>query len=227
MTAAPSKISLTASPHESILTPPPGGGRGHTPHEILGAFYRKTMPIERIQRCGHLNNRGAVRSPRASSNADPAARKTRVSKRMCSPSTRKRGVVRQFSRGIDRVESSWLARSGLQTLEQFDSIAPRFGVRDDLLMQVVRSIREDAAAGMPLGPTYAEALAAVAVRRMVYLHSGRGPRSKLRSTAMGGDPLFLLSGPAVNRLSDPLVAPECRRLGSGSCSIGIVCARIG
>lgn len=68
-------------------------------------------------------------------------------------------------------ESSWLARSGLQANEQRVSAMPRFDVSDDLLMQIVRSIHEDAVAGMPLGPMYAEALAAAALRRVVYLEA--------------------------------------------------------
>lgn len=81
------------------------------------------------------------------------------------------------SRWLDEIESinvhfdsSWLARSGLQT-DELETLVPRFGVSDDLLLQVVRSIHEDAVAGMPSGPTYAEALAAVAIRRMFYMQA--------------------------------------------------------
>ncbi|MGU7770776.1 helix-turn-helix transcriptional regulator [Burkholderia sp. MR1-5-21] len=69
-------------------------------------------------------------------------------------------------------EPSWLARSGLPMNEQQRiSTAPRFDVSDDLLMQIVKSIHEDALAGMPLGPMYAEALGAAALRRVAYLES--------------------------------------------------------
>ncbi|UDM49005.1 helix-turn-helix domain-containing protein [Cupriavidus sp. MP-37] len=67
--------------------------------------------------------------------------------------------------------ASWLARSGLETTGRFASGTPRFDLSDDLLMHVVRSIHEDALAGMPLGPMYAEALGAAALRRMAYLES--------------------------------------------------------
>lgn len=71
---------------------------------------------------------------------------------------------------------SWLARSGLETGGQFATGPLRLDVSDDLLMQIVRSIHEDALAGMPLGPMYAEALGAAALRRMAYLESR--PRAK-------------------------------------------------
>lgn len=68
-------------------------------------------------------------------------------------------------------DSSWLARLGLETSGQFASGAPQFNLSDDLLMQIVRSIHEDALTGMPLGPMYAEALGAAALRRLAYLAS--------------------------------------------------------
>ncbi|SOY78171.1 putative transcriptional regulator, AraC family [Cupriavidus taiwanensis] len=68
-------------------------------------------------------------------------------------------------------DASWLARSGLETNGQFASGTPRFDLSDDLLMQIVRGIHEDALAGTPQGPMYAEALGAAALRRMAYLES--------------------------------------------------------
>lgn len=68
-------------------------------------------------------------------------------------------------------ESSWLVRSGLQTAEPTDASTPRFDIGDDLLMQIVKSIHEDALAGTPQGPLYAEALGAAALRRIAYLES--------------------------------------------------------
>ncbi|WP_025596666.1 helix-turn-helix domain-containing protein [Burkholderia sp. WSM2230] len=83
-------------------------------------------------------------------------------------------------------ESSWLARSGALTVtgEQCVSIAPRFDVSDELLTQIVRSLHEDALAGMPLGPMYAESLGAAALRRMVYLESRRRPREYAHTVMM-------------------------------------------
>jgi len=65
-------------------------------------------------------------------------------------------------------EPSWVTQSGLQTKGQ---PGVRYDVGDDLLTQVVRAIHEDALAGMPLGPMYAETLGAAALRRMAYLES--------------------------------------------------------
>ncbi|MHA6845465.1 AraC family transcriptional regulator [Ralstonia syzygii] len=74
-------------------------------------------------------------------------------------------------------DASWLARSSLQMNEQrLVSAMPRFDLSDDLLVQIVRSIQEDALAGMPLGPMYSEALGAAALRRVAYLESR--PRAK-------------------------------------------------
>lgn len=73
-------------------------------------------------------------------------------------------------------ERAWLARSGLLTDQHTASIGPRFDISDELLAQIVRSLHEDALAGMPLGPAYAEALGAAALRRMTYLESRRRPR---------------------------------------------------
>ncbi|WP_253577832.1 AraC family transcriptional regulator [Burkholderia multivorans] len=68
-------------------------------------------------------------------------------------------------------EPSWLSRTGLQNDVWFTSAALRMDVIDDLLMQIVRSLHEDAVAGMPHGPTYAEALGSVALHRMLHLES--------------------------------------------------------
>ncbi|CAJ0895902.1 helix-turn-helix domain-containing protein [Ralstonia flatus] len=73
-------------------------------------------------------------------------------------------------------DSAWLARSGLQANWQPGSSVPRYDVGDDLLMQIVRAIHEDALAGMPLGPMYPEALGAAALRRIAYLESRPRPR---------------------------------------------------
>lgn len=73
-------------------------------------------------------------------------------------------------------DPSWLARSGLQANAQFGTSALRVDLSDDLLMQMVRAIHEDALAGTPLGPMYSEALGAAALRRMAYLESR--PRSR-------------------------------------------------
>ncbi len=77
-------------------------------------------------------------------------------------------------------DPSWVARSGLQTK---GPSAPRRDLSDDLLTQIVRSIHEDALAGMPLGPTYAETLGAAALRRMAYLES-RPPAKEYAHAAM-------------------------------------------
>ncbi|MGY4208019.1 AraC family transcriptional regulator [Burkholderia sp. PvR073] len=68
-------------------------------------------------------------------------------------------------------DPSWLSRTGLQTAVWFASAALRMDVIDDLLMQIVRSLHEDAVAGMPQGPTYAEALGSAALHRMLHLES--------------------------------------------------------
>jgi len=73
-------------------------------------------------------------------------------------------------------DSAWLARSGLQANGQLGASALRHDLNDALLTQIVRAIHEDALAGMPLGPMYAEALGAAALRRMAYLESR--PRSR-------------------------------------------------
>ena len=65
-------------------------------------------------------------------------------------------------------DPSWVAQSGLQTKRQS---FPQCDLSDDLLTQAVRAIHEDARAGMPLGPMYAETLGAAALRRMAYLES--------------------------------------------------------
>ncbi|WP_175691217.1 helix-turn-helix transcriptional regulator [Burkholderia anthina] len=81
-------------------------------------------------------------------------------------------------------DSSWLSRSGLQTSGWFASSAVRMDVIDDLLTQIVRSIHEDAVAGMPLGPTYAEALGAAALHRMQHLESKRQAREYAHASMM-------------------------------------------
>lgn len=81
-------------------------------------------------------------------------------------------------------ESSWLARSGIQARGQLASAMPRFDVGDDLLMQIVRSLHEDALTGMPLGPMYAEALGAAALRRMAYLELRPRPREYAHAPMM-------------------------------------------
>ncbi|MFM0043503.1 AraC family transcriptional regulator [Paraburkholderia sediminicola] len=81
-------------------------------------------------------------------------------------------------------DPSWLDKCGLKESLAATSIAPRFGICDDLLMQIVRSIHQDAVTGTPLGPTYAEALGAAAVHRMQFLESGRQPRQYVQSTLM-------------------------------------------
>ncbi|SAK81985.1 AraC family transcriptional regulator [Caballeronia catudaia] len=81
-------------------------------------------------------------------------------------------------------ESSWLDRSGLLTENQPVSIGPRFDVSDELLTQIVRSLHEDALAGMPMGPLYAESLGAAALRRMVYLESRRRPTEYTHAAIM-------------------------------------------
>ncbi|KVK88302.1 AraC family transcriptional regulator [Burkholderia cepacia] len=68
-------------------------------------------------------------------------------------------------------DPSWLSRTGLQTDVWFASAALRMDVIDDLLTQIVRSLHEDAVAGMPQGPTYAEALGSAALHRMLHLES--------------------------------------------------------
>lgn len=79
---------------------------------------------------------------------------------------------------------AWLTQSGLQTNERPGSIVPRYDVSDDLLMQIVRAIHEDALSGMPLGPMYAEALGAAALRRMAYLESRPRPREYAHAPMM-------------------------------------------
>ncbi|MCR4467263.1 AraC family transcriptional regulator [Burkholderia sp. SCN-KJ] len=68
-------------------------------------------------------------------------------------------------------DSAWLSRTGLQSDLWFASAALRMDVIDDLLTQIVRSLHEDAVAGMPQGPTYAEALGAAALHRMLHLEA--------------------------------------------------------
>lgn len=73
-------------------------------------------------------------------------------------------------------DPSWLAQSGLQPRGQFDASAFQRDLSDDLLIQLVRTMHEDALAGRPLGPMYAEAMGAAALRRMAYLRSRSRPR---------------------------------------------------
>ncbi|MDN8004496.1 helix-turn-helix transcriptional regulator [Burkholderia multivorans] len=68
-------------------------------------------------------------------------------------------------------EPSWLSRTRLQSDVWFASATLRMDVIDDLLAQIVRSLHEDAVAGMPQGPTYAEALGCAALHRMLHLES--------------------------------------------------------
>ena len=58
-------------------------------------------------------------------------------------------------------DPSWVAQSGLQTKRRS---FPQCDLSDDLLTQAVQAIHEDARAGMPLGPMYAETLGAAALR---------------------------------------------------------------
>ncbi|MBA9855768.1 AraC family transcriptional regulator [Ralstonia pickettii] len=81
-------------------------------------------------------------------------------------------------------DPSWLAQSGLQTNGKAGDAALRYDLSDALLMQIVRSIHEDALAGMPLGPMYAEALGAAALRRMTYLESRPRPREYAHAPMM-------------------------------------------
>lgn len=79
---------------------------------------------------------------------------------------------------------SWLAKSGLQTNGRLGTSALRYDLSDDLLIQMVRAIHEDALAGMPLGPMYAEALGAAALRRMAYLESRQRPKEYAHAPMM-------------------------------------------
>ncbi|MFM0504801.1 helix-turn-helix domain-containing protein [Paraburkholderia caffeinilytica] len=81
-------------------------------------------------------------------------------------------------------DSSWLARSGLLVSARTVPPEPHFDVSDDLLMQIVRTLHEDALAGMPLGPTYSETLGAAALGRMSYLESKRQVREYTHARAM-------------------------------------------
>jgi len=81
-------------------------------------------------------------------------------------------------------DPSWLAQSGLQTNGQHGASALRYDLSDALLTQMVRAIHEDALAGMPLGPAYAEALGAAALRRMAYLESRPRPREYAHAPMM-------------------------------------------
>lgn len=78
-------------------------------------------------------------------------------------------------------DPSWVAQSGLQTK---GSSVPRRDLSDDLLTQAVRAIHEDALAGMPLGPLYAETLGAAALRRMAYLESRPQPKEYAHAALM-------------------------------------------
>ncbi|VWD02069.1 AraC family transcriptional regulator [Burkholderia contaminans] len=79
---------------------------------------------------------------------------------------------------------SWLSRSGLLTGTPTAPCRPRFDVSDDLLVQIIRSIHEDAVAGMPSGPTYVETLGAAALGRMSYLESTRKAREYTHAQGM-------------------------------------------
>ncbi len=57
-------------------------------------------------------------------------------------------------------------------------------LNDDLLIQIIRAMHEDAVAGRPLGPMYAEAMGAAALRRMAYLQSRLRPREYTHAPAM-------------------------------------------
>lgn len=81
-------------------------------------------------------------------------------------------------------DPTWLAQSGLQPNAPRSPVVPRYDLSDDLLMQVVRAIHEDAFAGMPQGPMYAEALGAAALRRMAYLELRRRPREYSHAVTM-------------------------------------------
>ncbi|PRE75820.1 AraC family transcriptional regulator [Burkholderia multivorans] len=81
-------------------------------------------------------------------------------------------------------DPSWLARAGLHAGGQTMPTVPHLDVNDDLLMQIVRSIHEDAVAGAPLGPTYVETLGAAALRRMAYLESTRQAREYTHARSM-------------------------------------------
>ncbi|AOI91470.1 AraC family transcriptional regulator [Burkholderia pseudomultivorans] len=81
-------------------------------------------------------------------------------------------------------DAAWLARAGLQAGGHTIPSLPHLDLNDDLLMQIVRSIHEDAVAGAPLGPTYVETLGAAALGRMAYLESTRQAREYTHARAM-------------------------------------------
>ncbi|NHV27605.1 AraC family transcriptional regulator [Burkholderia sp. D-99] len=81
-------------------------------------------------------------------------------------------------------DASWLARAGLPNGARIIPTEPHFDLSDDLLMQIVRGIHQDALAGMPMGPTYAESLGAAALGRMSYLESARQAREYAHTHAM-------------------------------------------
>lgn len=81
-------------------------------------------------------------------------------------------------------DTGWLVRSELLARVTPHTISPHIDVRDDLLVQIIKGIYEDKIAGMPLGPTYSEALGVAAIHRILALESKRAPREYAHTSLM-------------------------------------------